>query len=129
MASCLILVVLVVGLGHGVLSPIPSGAGVAMNRSADGCHFDIPIRGPTRAFVDASCICDFVWSNFTDNSAFGKTRDMHAMIERTILATSGKAVYFSVVDKVSDQFAVTQFAAKDEHGSEAVMSEQKHFVL
>ena len=128
MASFLISVVLMVGLGHG-MSPIPGGAGVAMDRSADGCHFDVPIRGPTRALMDASCSCDFMWWNFTGNSAFSETKGMHAMIEKTILATSDKAVYFSAVDEVSNQFAVTQFATGNENDSGAVMSEQKHFVL
>ena len=113
------------GLGHSVVSPISKCSEVAMYIS-DG---EISIRyDDTRASMDANCNCDFR-SNFTDESAKERRSFMHAVSGQMILATSGKAEYFSVVDEVSRQFAVEQFATGNECVSDAGMNEQRHLVL
>ena len=77
----------------------------------------------------ANCSCDFIWTNFTCDSAFGNMKGMHTISEKTLVAPSGKAVYFSVVAEVSGQFAVEQFATGNECDDDAVVRGRKHFVL
>lgn len=125
MVSFLISVVFMMGLGHSVVSPISKWSEVAVYIS-DG---EISIRyDDTRASMDANCNCD-LRSNFTDESAKERRSFMHAVSGQMISATSGKAEYFSVVDEVSRQFAVEQFATGNECVSDAGMNEQRHLVL
>ena len=120
---------LVVGLGQIILSPISWTSEVAMYISDGGFQDEISIRyDDTRASMDANCNCDFR-SNFTDESAKERRSFMHAVSGQMISATSGKAEYFSVVDEVSRQFAVEQFATGNECVSDAGMNEQRHLVL
>ena len=106
-----------------VVSPISYDVDVAMYMSAD------EFQQVFQEEFYANCSCDFLWTNFTCDSAFGDMKGMHTISDKTLVAPSGKAVYFSVVDEVSGQFAVEQFATGNECDDDAVVRGRKHFVL